>query len=152
MINSELYGNSIVNALFNTGNKTSNSVSFPTTPYIALFTKKPSKDGTGYTEPTSTEYARVLLTNKGAYGKQMMGTSATDGTDGGVNYATVKNQDLIVFPEAKSAAFGTIVGVGIFSVATGGTPYIWGDLTSSVTVNIGEIPIFREEDFVFKLA
>lgn len=164
MINAEKHGKNFLNALFNTSKKTSgNTISFSLTPYIALFTTMPDENGSNYKEPTSSEYARVLLTNTGAYGKQMIGVATTEdgtGKNEGKKVAKVTNQDLITFPEARSVGFGEIVGFGIFETATTGVGacMLWGKLGSysddtdefiEETVNIAanEIPIFRIGDF-----
>ena len=174
MFNAET-GKQILDALFNTNKKTNNNyVSFGNTPWLALFTKMPDKNGLNYVEPSvSAGYVRVLLTNNGAYGKQIMASATTeDGTGDhvGKKIAVVKNQDLATFPEAREAAFGKIVGFGIFDEncvsSNGGVianpaekPAIfWGKLgtydaegnftetTDGITVDQGEIPIFRIDD------
>ena len=73
-----IYAKNILNALFNTSKKTSNNtISFPISPYIALFTTMPSDAGTGAVEIGSAEYSRVLLTDNGAYGQRMMAEANT---------------------------------------------------------------------------
>lgn len=94
--------NEILNALLNTSKLTSstvqstiNAVSFGTDPYLALFKALPDGNGANYEEvmtPTATsEYHRVLLTNKGAYNKQIMAAArkVTVGASGAVVTVTL---------------------------------------------------------------
>ena len=158
MINANTYGTKIMNALFNTALKTSdNTVSFPTSPYLALFTTNPASDGSGYEEPSSTEYTRILLSSKGATQKNLLTTATVEqGTDDDADklVASVTNQELIFFPEAETSGWGDVYGFGVFTTPTPGegTPYFWGELTNSVTIDQGEIPIFRIGDFKVTLA
>ncbi len=177
MINTT-YGTQILNAFFNTGlgskttkadenkiksshrnDQNNNFVEFPTDPYLALFTTMPNASGTGYAEPTSTYYNRVSLTTLGPKALQLMGGATVEAGTGeysGKNVAVVKNQDIIVFPEVEEETeenkYGTVVGFGVFSAKTGGTLILWGDLTSPVPIEAGEIPVFRIDEFIFKLA
>lgn len=166
MFNATKHGVPILNALFNTSKKTSNNtITFGTTPYLALFTKMPAKDGTGYTEPSIPEYKRILLTNPGPYQKQIMATAVVeDGTGeySGRSLAVVRNQDLATFQEAESTAMGTIVGYGVFESATATTASFWKELgqynesgdfvTETVEIGKGQIPIFRIGDLEIKFA
>ena len=158
MINANTYGSQIMDALFNTSAKTANNtVAFPTTPYLALFTKVPTSDGTGYEEPSSDEYVRILLSSKGATQKNLLTTATVEagtGDDSDKLVASVTNQELIFFPEAETSGWGEVYGFGVFtsSVKNEGTPYFWGELTNSVTIDQGEIPIFRIGDFKVTLA
>ena len=130
-----------------------NKIDFPVEPVLALFTTKPDENGTGYAEPTYNEYNKVSLTQKGPAGNQIMATAGTeDGTGeyAGKKVAVVKNQDIIVFPEIVEEGYSeTIVAFGVFG---GGNLLLWGDLTAPTPIETGEIPVFRVEQFVFKLA
>jgi hypothetical protein len=90
----------------------------PSTIYLALFTVAPTDAGGG-TEVSGGGYARQAFTLTPASG----GTSS--------------NSADIVFPTA-TADWGTIVAVGIFDAATGGNLLMWGNLTTSKTVNSGD--------------
>lgn len=118
MINATTYGVNILNALFNTSKKTSsNTVTFATTPYMGLLTKMPGTDGTGYEEPTSDDYQRILVTNVGSYGKQMFGAAVAEegiGIFEGKKIAKLTNQDLLVWPFSKTDAYGEIKGIALF--------------------------------------
>ncbi len=177
MINT-YYGTKILNAFFNTayqskytawfnamqGNNSQlkedtaealaeNKIDFPVEPVLALFTKAPEADGTGYIEATYNEYNRVSLTQKGPAGNQIMATAGTeDGTGeyAGKKVAVVKNQDIIVFPEIEEEEYSeTIVGFGVFG---NNNLLLWGELTAPTPIETQEIPVFRVEQFVFKLA
>ncbi len=75
---STTYSSNILNAMFNTSKKTANNtVSFPLTPYLALFITTPNDSGTGAVEVSGSGYARINLTNSGAYNQQMIGTAKT---------------------------------------------------------------------------
>lgn len=157
MINASTYGVKIMDALFNTGAKTTNTVTFPVNPYLALFTKNPDATGSGFEEPTSSEYVRILVNSKGATQQQLLAPAAVEdgtGTDEGKKVAVVTNQELMFFPEAETSGWGTVVGFGVFDSASVGygTPYFWGELTASVDIDQGEIPIFRIGDFRVTLA
>ena len=175
MINT-YYGTQILNALFHTAydektestssnititstqmnDKKNNVVQFPTEPYLALFTTMPNAGGTGYAEPTVADYNRVSLVNKGPKALQIMGAATVEAGTGeyaGKNVAVVKNQDIIVYPENETEDYNApVVGFGVFSAKENGTLILWGELTEPVTITAGEIPVFRIEEFVFKLA
>ena len=178
MINATKFGKSIINAFFNT--KVVNggmSVSFPATPYLALFTTMPTvtTNGNDYvytpgvevqenTESANKTYRRVLLTSVGVSQKRLIAeaeivgdstVSADDKTKDAaagfdVGSARIKNQDLIFFPEAEKEAYGTIVGFGIFDNLTGGVPYIFGNLSSD-SGNNGTVTVNINEIPIFRV-
>lgn len=121
-------------------------------------------------ENTSAEnktYCRILLSSKGVTQKRLLSSAVIVGDSSisekerekdkaakfPIGSARVANQDLIIFPEAEKEAYGQIVGFGIYTSLTGGTPIYWGKLSEDagengvVTVNQNEIPIFRLGDF-----
>lgn len=159
---SSTYAKNILNALFcslKSDKDKGNVATFSETPYLALFTTMPNSNGTGFAEPTSSEYARILLTNKGPYGNQMMGSATSKagvGKHEGKIVSLISNQDLIVFPEAATAPFGTVVGFGIMSSTDATSASFWGEfgyydeqdnfVPEAITINKGEIPIIRTGD------
>ena len=175
MINT-YYGKKILDAFFNTSytdenktetssnaikeaqrnDKNNNFVEFPVTPYLALFTTMPDASGAGFAEPTVADYNRVSLITLGPKAKQIMGAATVEAGTGeyaGKNVAVVKNQDIIVYPENETEDYNApVVGFGVFSAKENGTLILWGELTAPVTITAGEIPVFRIEEFVFKLA
>lgn len=125
------------------------TVSF-STPYMGLFVKMPDVNGANGEETSYPEYARVKLTAIGIEGKTIMGTATTaegEGDDAGKLVATIKNQEIIYFPEAETGAGGTVVGYGLFSAPTGGTPYQWGELKTPMPINQNSVPMFRIDNF-----
>ncbi len=159
MINASNYGKKILDGLFNTGNKTSNSVAFPNTPYLALLTTLPGADGTGGVEVSAEGYSRIDLTNHGVYNKQYIAPAVVvdgEGEDTGKKLAKIVNQDEIHYPVIPvGGTWGTIVGFGVYESASGGTPYFWGQLTEPVETGseTNKTAVFFDVgDFVVTLA
>ena len=121
---------------------------FPTTLHFALFTVAPTDAGGG-TEVSGGSYARAAvaasLTNFA--GTQAAGsTTASSGTSG-----TTSNNVSVAFP-APTAAWGTVVAVGIFDSATGGNLLFYGMLSSAKTVDNGDAaPTFSAASFSFQI-
>lgn len=132
MITASNFGTKILNALFTSDS----NITFPSKPYLGLFTAMPAADGTGGTEVSAEEYARINLAAVGVHGKAYMGDATVadgEGEDTGKKVAKITNQDEIhyqIIPAGGS--WGTIVGFGVFDAASGGTPYFWGELTAPV--------------------
>lgn len=94
--------------------------------YIGLSTTTPTTSGGNVTEPSSSSgYRRAKLTSMG---------TASD--------AQIQNTDIIYMGESLSD-WGTITHFCIFTQETGGTPIFYGQLTNSVNVPTGYVPIFR---------
>jgi hypothetical protein len=101
---------------------TGDSATRPTAWYVGLFTAAPSDTGGG-TEVTGNAYARVAT-----------GTISGSGTA-----TTFTNAAAIEFAAASGGNWGTIGWAGIFSASTGGTLLAWAPLTTSKTINDGDI-------------
>lgn len=99
--------------LFTTG-----VVTRPTAWYLALYTVAPGESGGG-TECSGTSYAR-----------QSFSFSVTGDT--------ASNTAAIEFPVAGSA-WGTLVAVGVFDAATAGNLISYGNLTTSKTIDTGDV-------------
>jgi len=99
----------------------------PATVYIALYTVTPTDAGGG-TEVSGGAYARAAVTNNSSNWPAAAGGSKSNGTQ--INFAMA------------TAAWGTIVALGIHDALTGGNLLYWGPLTSSVVVNGGQSPYF----------
>ena len=102
--------------------------------YVALFTSSPTETGGG-TEVTGGSYARVAYNNTLANwaGTQSAGsTTASTGTSG-----TTSNNNTVTFP-APTANWGSVVGVALMTLPTGGAMHWYGDLTTPKTVNNGD--------------
>jgi len=96
----------------------------PAAIYIALFTTAPTDAGGG-TEVSGGNYSRAQVTQADA----QWNAPTTTGLFSNVNDIT--------FP-APNANWGTIVAFGIFDASGGGNLLIWGNLTTSKTVNNGD--------------
>ena len=112
---------------------------------------------TGFTEPTDSEYKRVLV-GGGALGESEW---YMDAANGGV----IKNKKQILFPAATreqdgGTGYGTITHFGIFESETGGSPIYAGHLSevqgdaiteTSITVAAGEVPVFYKNTLILGL-
>ncbi|MCD8004637.1 MAG: hypothetical protein LUE91_03150 [Oscillospiraceae bacterium] len=135
------------------------------TPYTVT-----ASDGTE-TEITSSSYARVPISlgtaSSGAVTTTLSylssavyhdGSTANDGdTD---DYWWIYNSTEIKFPEASTDWIdtdgnSTLGYFGLFSSASGGTPFFVGELTSSITVSgtdsEGKIAIIRAGELIIKI-
>lgn len=105
------------------------------TVYVGLSTTTPTETGGNFTEPSSaTGYARPLF-----------------GTVDSSKQAQVANGAIIFFNETLGSGYGTVTHFGLFSSATGGTPFFTGELTSPLTIGAGYVPIFRARQLVIGL-
>lgn len=91
----------------------------PTTTYVGLFTTAPSDSGPG-TEVSGGSYARQALSV----------TTATEGI--------VTSSADITFPQA-TASWGTISHLGIFDASSSGNMLMYTPLTTSKTIDTGDI-------------
>lgn len=107
----------------------------PTTVYVALFTALPAGDGTGGAEVSGGAYTRMAIT----YG------AATGGSPG-----TVASAALVQFPTA-TAAWGTIVGAGLYDAVSGGNLLEMGSLTASKTIGTGDAFAFPVGTYTISL-
>lgn len=97
-----------------------NAYTAPTTLYLALHTATPDEDGSGTEVSTSgTAYARQSVTFS------VSGNTAT--TSAAVEYSTA------------TANFGTVSHVGIWDASTGGNLIAYAALTSSKTIETGDV-------------
>jgi hypothetical protein len=90
----------------------------PTAWYLALFTTNPADDDTG-TEVTGGGYARQSVT-----------FTVTDDT--------ASNTSAIEFPTA-TANYGTVSHVGVYTASTGGDLIAHAALTSSKSIEVGDV-------------
>jgi hypothetical protein len=110
--------NLVLNWLF-----TANSATRPTAWYVGLFTAAPSDTGGG-TEVTGNGYARVAT-----------GTIAVSGT----SPTTATNSAAIEFAAASGGNWGTITHVAILDASTSGNMLGWAALSTSRTINDGDV-------------
>lgn len=144
--------------------KTEQTVSYPKESFLALFTKLPEPDGTGYEEPGYKEpeegsgeesgeesactYMRVNL-HSGIITGDICLNRATNNDEGGTK---LTNNTIIMYPEVSGVDWGEIVGFGVFDTETtgSGSPILWGPLsnsTGSVYAETEHVPLFRIGDF-----
>ena len=90
----------------------------PSTLYVALFTAAPSDSGGG-TEVSGGAYARQTI------------AFTTSGD-------TTSNSAAIEFPTA-TANYGTVTHVGIYDASSAGNLMAWAALTSSKTIETGDV-------------
>ena len=90
----------------------------PTAWYLALFTAAPSDSGGG-TEVSGGAYARQTI------------AFTTSGD-------TTSNNAAVEFPTA-TANYGTVTHVGIYDASTAGNLMAWAALTSSKTIETGDV-------------
>ena len=110
--------NLVLNWLF-----TTNSATRPTAWYVGLFTAAPSDAGGG-TEVSGNGYSR-----KATGTMSVSGTSPTNCT----------NSAAIEFDAASGGNWGTITHIAIFDASTSGNMLGWASLTTSRTINDGDI-------------
>jgi hypothetical protein len=110
--------NLVLNWLF-----TTNSATRPTAWFVGLFTAAPSDSGGG-TEVSGNGYAR-----KATGTMSVSGTSPTNCTNGSA----------IEFDAASGGNWGTITHIAIFDASTSGNMLGWAALTTSRTINNGDI-------------
>lgn len=101
---------------------TTNSATRPTAWYVALFTAAPSDTGGG-TEVSGSAYARTAT-----------GTITVSGTA-----TTATNSAAIEFAAASGGNWGTITHAAIFDASSGGNMLAWAALTTSRTINDGDV-------------
>jgi len=97
----------------------------PTAWYVALYTVAPGEAGGG-TEVSGGSYARTAVTFT------VSGTAPT----------TASNSAAVEFP-AATGSWGTIVAAGIFDASTSGNLLAFADLTTSKTVDSGDVLRFN---------
>ena len=112
--------------------------------YIGLSTTAPSRDGTGYTEPSAgAGYKRVLLGMSGQSTSQRM----ADALSGGI-----KNKDTVYFPEA-TGSWGECTHYLLFdSDKADGNLLAYGSLTDHITPTNGTVPLIRAEELQMTLS
>lgn len=104
---------------------TTNSATRPTAWYVALYTVAPGESGGG-TECSGTSYARQSATFS------VTGTAPT----------TASNSAAIEFPTA-GGSWGTIVAAAILDASTSGNMIAFADLTTSKTIDTGDVLRFN---------
>lgn len=104
---------------------TTNSATRPTSWYVALYTVAPGESGGG-TECSGTSYARQSASFS------VTGTAPT----------TASNSAAVEFPTA-GGSWGTIVAAAILDASTSGNMIAFADLTTSKTIDTGDVLRFN---------
>jgi hypothetical protein len=108
-----------------------------------LSTTAPSRDGTGYTEPSASNgYKRVLLGQNSQNVSWKMGSASSGG---------IKNKETVYFPEA-TGSWGTCTYYLLFDASTDGSLLAYGALTDSITPTNGTVPLIRSEELQMTLS
>jgi hypothetical protein len=102
---------------------TTSTATRPTAWYVGLFTAAPSDTGGG-TEVTGNAYARKVT-----------GTMTVSGT----TPTAATNSAAIEFAAASGGNWGVVGWAAIFDASTGGNMLAWAPLTTSRTINDGDI-------------
>ena len=130
--------NSILDGLFRSGDNVMR--------YLGFSSTTPQLSGSGvitnFTEPAaSTGYKRVPLTDEAL--------SSMDAASG----AQIKNGTYnIAFPVPnKESQYGTATHIGVFEVATGGTPTITAALSAPQTLGLKATLVLYKNDFTATL-
>ena len=107
------------------------------TTYIGLHNgaTAPTETGNGFSEPGSaTGYARAQF-----------------GTVDTTKQAQVANSAIIFFNETLGDGYGTVTHFGLFNSKSDTVPFFVGELTATMTVGAGFVPIFRARHLVIGL-
>ena len=95
-----------------------NSYTAPSTLYLSLHTANPDEDGSG---------AEV---SGGGYARQSMAMTVTGNT--------ASNDSAVEYPTA-TANYGTVTHVGVYDASTAGNLLCYASLTSSKTIETGDV-------------
>ena len=118
----------LLNSLFGNTSSFGALASAPTV-YVALFTAAPNVDGTGGTEVTGGDYARVQ-------------TAASDwGNATSADPSVLQNAEPIEFPEATDA-WGTVTHFALYDDPTAGNLLTVAELNASKAPTSGDVPRF----------
>lgn len=110
-----------------------NSLSAPTAVYIGLCSNDPEEDGGTFTELNGGNYSRVMIVSRGSTYPDVIGGAAS---------RSITNVKQINWNKA-TANWATAKGFGLFSTASGGTPFFYGKLDNPVTVENGAVALFE---------
>jgi len=112
---------------------TASTATRPTAWYVALYTVAPGEAGGG-TECSGTSYAR----------------QSASFTVSGTAPAQAANSAAVEFPTA-GGSWGTIVAAGVFDASTSGNLLAYADLTTSKTIDTGDVLRFNTGTLIVTL-
>ena len=134
---SKTYANNILNWTFGKGNLTShNNV------YIGLCSNDPEADDGAFTELSGGAYTRVLVSILNQQYPDYIGAA---------NNREIGNAKQINWTKA-TATWAPAKGFGLFTSATGGTPYFYGKFPSPVTCAAGAVMLFDPNSLKISIA
>lgn len=109
---------------------------FPTiaNTYVALFTVTPA-DAAGGTEVSGGNYARAQVASSLA---NWAGTQSAGSTVASSGASGLTSNNAIISFLTPSAAWGTIVAIGVFDSLSGGNLLFYSALTANKTINNGD--------------
>lgn len=118
------------------------SYTAPSTIYVGLSTTTIADDGTNISEPSGNNYSRAAVTNDL--------TQWPAATINGSGQGQKQNGEAIEFPEA-TGSWGTIVDFFFADAASGGNILAYGTLSTSKTIQDGDIPRFNAQSITITL-
>lgn len=122
------YANKVLNYLFAKTEK----LEAPYYVYIGLCTNDPEADGGTFNELSGGGYARVLISQREETYPNVIGTASG---------RAISNQYQINWTKA-TLDWAEAKGFGLFSTATGGTPFFYGKLEEPITCVAGAVALF----------
>ena len=125
---STAYANNVLNYLFAKVEK----LEAPAYVYIGLCTNDPEADGGTFNELSGGGYARVLISQREETYPNVIGSASA---------RAITNQYQINWTKA-TLDWVEAKGFGLFSSATGGTPFFYGKLEEPVTCAAGAVALF----------
>lgn len=133
--------NAILNFMFS---KTNNALTPPQYIYMGLCKNDPEADNGTFTELSGDTYARVLISQKGETYPDFIGSA---------DARSIKNVKQINF-NRSTVAWDTIHGFGLFSAATGGSPFYYAkvDNPEGVVVPENAVALFDPETLKISFA
>lgn len=133
--------NAILDFMFS---KTNTALTHPQYIYMGLCKNDPEADNGTFTELSGDTYARVLISQKGETYPDFIGSAAN---------RSIKNVKQINF-NRSTVAWDTIHGFGLFTAATGGSPFYYAkvDNPEGVVVPENAVALFDPETLVISFA
>ena len=120
----------------------SRTLSAPDNVYFGLCSNDPEADNGTFTELSGNNYARALVSKKGEVYPDFIGSTSG---------RTIQNAKQIVFNKA-TGAWITAKGFGMFTSASGGTPFYYAKLDNELTVEEGAVALFDPGTLVIGFA
>lgn len=117
------------------------SLAAPSAVYIGLCSNDPVADGGTFTELSGGGYARVLIARRDETYPDVM-NSASD--------RAITNGKQINWTKATTD-WAEANGFGLFSAASGGTPFFYGKLETPVVCSAGAVALFDPQTFKISL-